>query len=146
MTADRLGAVEVMAAGAAVWRRTPSGTVEILVAHRPRYDDWSLPKGKCDVGETLLACARREVFEETGLTCEVGPELADVRYRDRKDRSKLVRYWAMEAVSATFVANDEVDEIRWLAFPAAVAQLTYAHDRPVLRALVTTLAMLDPLS
>jgi len=146
VTADRLGAVEVMAAGAAVWRRTPSGTVEILVAHRPRYDDWSLPKGKCDVGETLLACARREVFEETGLTCEVGPELADVRYRDRKDRSKLVRYWAMEAVAGTFVANDEVDQVRWLAFPEAVGSLTYAHDRPVLRALVTTLATLDRLS
>jgi 8-oxo-dGTP pyrophosphatase MutT (NUDIX family) len=137
------GPIEVLAAGGAVWRRGAEGAVEVLVVHRPRYDDWSLPKGKCDDGEGFVACARREVLEETGLTCEVGPDLLDVYYHDHKGRSKVVRYWAMEAVAGTFVANDEVDEVRWLSFPAAVAALTYPHDRPVLRALVTTLATLD---
>ncbi|HEX2577796.1 MAG TPA: NUDIX hydrolase [Aquihabitans sp.] len=138
--------IQVLAAGGAVWRRGDAGTVEVLVVHRPRYDDWSLPKGKCDDGESFLACAEREVLEETGLTCETGPELLDVTYRDHKDRPKVVRYWAMEAVDGTFTPNDEVDEVRWLPFPAAVAQLSYAHDRPVLRALVTTLTELDRLT
>ena len=137
------GPIEVLAAGGAVWRRTPDGVVEVLVVHRPRYDDWSLPKGKCEHDESFLACARREVLEETGLTCEVGPELIDVYYDDHKGRAKIVRYWAMEAVDGAFVANVEVDEARWLPFPAAVAQLSYPHDRPVLRSLVTTLATLD---
>lgn len=137
------GPVEVLAAGAAVWRRTSDGAIEVLVVHRPRYDDWSLPKGKCEEGESFLACARREVEEETGLTCEVGLELTDVYYDDHKGRSKVVRYWAMEAVDGEFVANDEVDDAGWLPFPAAVARLSYSHDRPVLRALVTSLATLD---
>ncbi len=137
------GPIEVLAAGGAVWRRRVDGAVEVLVVHRPRYDDWSLPKGKCDEGEGFLDCARREVFEETGLTCEVGSDLVDVYYDDHKGRSKVVRYWAMEAVAGTFRPNDEVDEVRWLSFPEAVAVLTYAHDRPVLRSLVTTLATLD---
>lgn len=137
------GPVEVLAAGGAVWRRGADGVVEVLLAHRPRYDDWSLPKGKCDEGESFLACARREVLEETGYTCEVGVDLLDVYYRDHKGRSKVVRYWAMEAVAGEFVPNDEVDEVRWLSFPDAVKLLSYPHDRPVLRALVTTLATLD---
>lgn len=139
------GTVEVLAAGGAVWRRDPDGTIEVLVAHRPRYDDWSLPKGKCDDGESFLACAQREVLEETGLACEVGLDLLDVYYRDSKGRSKMVRYWAMEAVGGSFTVNEEVDEVRWLSFPEAVAQLTYPHDRPVLRALVTALTDLDVL-
>lgn len=136
MTDDHL----VRAAGGAVWRRDPAGVIQVLLVHRPRYDDWSLPKGKCDDGESFLDCALREVEEETGLACEAGPALTDVTYRDRHGRSKIVRYWAMEAVDGAFVANDEVDEITWLAFPDAVQKLSYPHDRPVLRALVTTLA------
>lgn len=132
--------IEVRAAGGAVWRRSADGVIEVLLVHRPRYDDWSLPKGKCDEGETFLQTAEREVLEETGLTCVTGPALNDVTYRDHEDRAKIVRYWAMEAVAGEFVANDEVDEVRWLAFPETVAALTYAHDRPVVRALVTTLA------
>lgn len=128
-----------------MWRRSPEGAVEVLVAHRPRYDDWSLPKGKCDEGESFLDCAQREVLEETGLACEVGADLLDVHYRDRKGRTKVVRYWAMEAVGGSFQPNDEVDQVRWLSFPDAVALLTYPHDRPVLRALVTALTSLDRL-
>ncbi len=132
--------IEVQAAGGAVWRRRKDGSVEVLVIHRPRYDDWSLPKGKCDPGESFLDCARREVLEETGLHCEVGTDLGDVTYRDHRGRAKVVRYWAMEAVGGAFTVNDEVDEVRWLAFPEAVDLLSYHHDRPVLRALVTSLA------
>ncbi len=135
--------IEVLAAGGAVWRSGGDGGVEILLVHRRRYDDWSLAKGKCDDGESFLACAEREVLEETGLTVAVGAELVDVYYRDHKGRPKVVRYWAMEAVGGAFEPNDEVDEIRWLGFPDAVATLTYPHDRPVLRALVTRLTELD---
>ena len=138
--------IEVLAGGGAVWRRDSAGTIEILLVHRPRYDDWSLPKGKCDEGESFLACAQREVLEETGFTCTVGDDLLDVFYRDHKGRPKVVRYWAMEVASGAFEPNDEVDEVRWLAFPAAVALISYPHDRPVLRALVTALSHLGDTS
>ena len=134
----------VYAAGGAVWRRDPDGLVEVLLVHRPRYDDWSLPKGKLDDGETMSACALREVHEETGLVCELGDELVDLSYRDHKDRPKVVRYWAMTVVSGRFEPNSEVDEVRWLAFAAAAEALTYPHDRAVLRALVTSLVDIAP--
>ena len=81
----------VRAAGGVVWRRNGAGPVEILLVHRPRYGDWSLPKGKCDKGESDEDCALREVEEETGWRCRLGPELPSTRYRDNKDRSKVVR-------------------------------------------------------
>ena len=125
----------VRAAGGVVWQRR-HGELEILVVHRPRYDDWSLPKGKADPGESDTDCALREVEEETGLVCELGAELPSTRYRDNKGRDKVVRYWAMEPRSGagTFTPNDEIDEIRWLPVDEAVAQLSYEHDRPVVRA------------
>ncbi len=133
---------EVFAGGGAVWRRAADDTIEVLVVHRPRYDDWTLPKGKVEGDETLLECARREVLEETGLATDVGAELGDVRYRDHKDRPKLVRYWAMRlaADSGPFVANDEVDEVRWVPFAEAARLLSYDHDRPVLVKLVQALS------
>ena len=124
----------VRAAGGVVWSRWGRGPVRILVVHRPRYDDWSLPKGKCDRGETDEDCARREVREETGLTCRLGPELPSTRYRDNKGRDKTVRYWAMEPVSGAFSPNAEIDEIRWLPILEAVNLLSYDHDRPVVEA------------
>ena len=127
--------VEVRAGGGVVWRRDARGEVEVLVVHRPRYDDWSLPKGKCDAGESYRDAAVREVAEETGSTCRVGPELPDVRYLDHRGRAKRSRYWAMEHVSGHFEPNDEVDEVRWLVPAAASALLTYPHDRPVVAAL-----------
>jgi 8-oxo-dGTP diphosphatase len=100
----------------------------IAVVHRPRYDDWSLPKGKLEPGETSEEAALREVREETGLDCELGRELSSTAYHDRKGRSKEVRYWLMTPVGGTFAPNDEVDELRWLAPAAAVALLSYPHD------------------
>jgi 8-oxo-dGTP diphosphatase len=130
------GVEPVRAGGGVVWRRKGSGPVEILVVHRPRYDDWSLPKGKADAGESDEDCALREVREETGLTCRLGPELPSTRYRDNKNRDKLVRYWAMEPVADDgFTPNAEIDELRWLPVPEALRRLSYDHDRPVVAAL-----------
>src|SRR5512132_1125147 len=88
-------AAEVKAAGGVVWRRA-GDTIAIAVAHRPRYDDWSLPKGKLDEGESWEEGALREVWEETGMRCSLGEELEPVNYKDRKGRDKVVRYWLME--------------------------------------------------
>jgi 8-oxo-dGTP diphosphatase len=128
------GAV-VQAAGGVVWRRSPTGDLEVVVVHRPRYDDWSLPKGKLDAGETHAGAALREVAEETGLRCTLGPELPSTSYRDRKARPKTVRYWAMTPVGGRFSASDEVDELRWLPVAQAGALLTYDRDLPLLAAL-----------
>ena len=125
----------IRAAGAVLWRDT-GGEPSLAVVHRPRYDDWSLPKGKADPGESDEECALREVREETGLGCRLGPELPSTRYRDNKNRDKLVRYWAMEPIADDgFTPNAEVDELRWLPAPEALALLSYDHDRPVVQAL-----------
>ncbi len=127
-------AVEVRAAGGVVWRRDDGGAPELAVVHRPRYDDWSLPKGKLDPGEDWLEAALREVWEEIGLRCTPGDELPPVAYRDHKGRSKAVRYWMMEPEDGTFAPNDEVDEMRWMDVEAAAALLTYPHDAELVRA------------
>jgi 8-oxo-dGTP diphosphatase len=115
---------EVKAAGGVVRRGG-----RIAVVHRPRYDDWSLPKGKLDPGESFEEAALREVREETGLECELGDELSPTQYHDRKGRSKIVRYWLMEPVGGEFEPNDEVDELRWLSPDEAAELLTYPHDK-----------------
>ena len=102
---------------------------KVAVVHRDRYDDWSLPKGKLDKGESFEQAALREVLEETGLQVELGDELEPVSYVDQKGRPKVVRYWLMEVVGGEFQANDEVDELRWLAPAEAVGLLSYPHDR-----------------
>src|SRR4051812_7316215 len=116
---------EVLAAGGLILR--PGG--EIAVVHRPRYDDWSLPKGKLDEGEGFEEAALREVLEETGLTCRIERHLGDTSYHDRKDRPKLVRYYAMSPESGEFEPNDEVDELRWLSPAEANELLSYDFDR-----------------
>ncbi|HSL58755.1 MAG TPA: NUDIX hydrolase [Acidimicrobiales bacterium] len=121
----------VRAAGAVVWRRGADG-VEVLVVHRPRYDDWSLPKGKLDPGETDEQAAVREVHEETGLRGSLGPELAASAYIDHQGRPKTVRYWAMEVSDGAFTPSDEVDEVAWLAVGAARARVSYARDVEVI--------------
>ncbi|MDQ6724792.1 MAG: NUDIX hydrolase [Actinomycetota bacterium] len=131
------GPPTIQAAGGAVWRRSPLG-LEVVLVHRPRYDDWTLPKGKLAGGENHLAAALREVEEETGLRCDPGPELPGTAYRDRHDRPKMVRYWAMTPVEGEFVPSREVDRIRWLPTAEADALLTYDRERPVLDALTST--------
>ncbi len=111
----------------------------MLLVHRPRYDDWSLPKGKCEEGEDDVACALREVAEETGLVGSVGPELPSQRYRDQKGRDKVVRYWAMEAVAGDGTLEHEVDEVAWLPLDAAILRLSYTRDTEVLDALPVAL-------
>ncbi len=123
---------QVRAAGGVVVRDG-----RIAVVHRPRYADWSLPKGKLDPGEDFPTAALREVWEETGLRCRLGGELPEVRYADRKGRAKLVRFWRMEVVEAdAFEADDEVDELRWVTLEEAVALLSYDTDRALLATLV----------
>ena len=132
---------QIKASGAVV-HRTGAGGVELVVVHRPRYDDWSLPKGKLDPGEDWETAALREVQEETGQRGRLGRELDPVFYDDRKGRSKAVRYWLLEADpdgGAQFVPNEEVDEVLWLSPEAALDRLTYAKDRAVLEQAVPAL-------
>ena len=127
---------EVRAAGGAVLRERAGGGVELCLVHRPRYDDWSLPKGKLDPGERFEDGALREVEEETGLRCRLLQELAPTRYEDRKGRPKLVRYWLMAPVEDLgFTPNDEVDEIRWLEIADAAALVSYEHDQELVASL-----------
>ena len=130
----------IRAAGGVVWRRTDDGTVEVVVIHRPSYDDWTLPKGKREKSETDEQAALREVDEETGLHCYLGPELTSVSYDDARGRPKFVRYWAMVAVSATpREPDEEVDEVRWVPYDEVAALLTYRRDRTVATSLRTVL-------
>ena len=107
----------------------------VAVVHRPKYDDWSLPKGKLDEGETHEDAARREVEEETGLQVRLDHEVGKTSYHDRYGRPKVVRYWAMEACGGEFEPTHEVDEVRWLSPEKALSMLSYDHDRAVLDAL-----------
>jgi 8-oxo-dGTP diphosphatase len=122
----------VEAAGGLVVRER-GDLVEVAVVHRPRYDDWSLPKGKLAPGEDWAAAALREVEEETGLRCELGEEVGRVRYRDRKGRPKQVRWWRMRPLEGEFVPGDEVDELRWLEPAEALVLLDYEQDRELIR-------------
>ena len=125
---------EVLAAGGVVVRE--DGRVAVI--HRPRYDDWSLPKGKLDPGESFEDGAVREVLEETGARGRIVAELEPTSYVDRKGRDKLVRWYRMELDGdpAAFAPNDEVDELRWLTPDEAGALLSYDHDRALVRTLV----------
>jgi 8-oxo-dGTP diphosphatase len=122
---------EVKAAGGVVWRPARDG-VEIAVVHRPKYDDWSLPKGKLDPGEGFEEAALREVEEETGMRCRLGRELGETRYEDRKGRPKVVRYWSMEDADGEFAPNEEVDELRWVPVDDARRMLSYDFDRELI--------------
>lgn len=120
----------VLAAGGLVIRPDPDGLLRVLVVHRPRYDDWSLPKGKADPGEAPESTAIREVEEETAVRADVIGPLAEVEYLLSSGRRKVVRYFAMRHRSAEpFSPNDEVDEIRWLEPQEAASLVTYDHDR-----------------
>jgi 8-oxo-dGTP diphosphatase len=104
--------------------------MEVVVVHRPAYDDWSFPKGKLHDGESELDAALREVEEEIGVACSAGNELGTLSYHDSRMRPKTVRYWAMTlADGATISAANEVDEARWVDAADADSLLTYRHDR-----------------
>ena len=123
---------EVRAAGGVLLRPGPDGP-EVAVIHRPKYGDWSLPKGKLDGEEEFEQAALREVEEETGMRAELGSELSSVSYRDRKGRTKLVRYWLMRVVDGEFEPGTEVDELRWLDAEEASRVLSYEHDAALVR-------------
>jgi 8-oxo-(d)GTP phosphatase len=128
------GEPELVRAAGGVVRRAGANGEEILLIHRPRYDDWTFPKGKADPGETDEETALREVEEETGLATRLGQELPSTRYRDARGRPKVVRYWTMRAEGGEFEPHREVDEIRWLRPHDAYRLLTYDRDHEVLRA------------
>lgn len=109
---------------------------DIALVHRPKYDDWTFPKGKADADETDEACALREVHEETGLRCELDDELPSTEYVDSHGRPKRVRWWRMHAVADDgLTPNDEVDELLWAAPENASSLLSYDRDRVLLEAL-----------
>lgn len=123
----------VQAAGGLVFRRTGKGKLKILIAHRPRYDDWSLPKGKADDGETPEETAVREVLEETGCHCRIVAPLGTSRYRI-SNGVKEVQWFAMRPLpdSPGFQPNDEIDEIKWLSRSKAIDELDYENDRSLI--------------
>ncbi len=124
----------VRAAGGLLLRQSPSGALEVALVHRPKYDDWSFPKGKLDAGETFETAALREVEEETGYRPTLDREIPGTRYRDAAGRPKVVRYWTMRPVGGAFRPNSEVDELRWMPLAEAARALSYEHDRALLRA------------
>lgn len=122
----------VRAAGGLVWRRGADG-IELVLVHRPAYDDWSFPKGKLHAGESELDAAVREVEEETGVRCAVGHEVGSISYTDGKGRPKSVRYWEMPLAGGEILEPaNEVDDARWISVAAAREMLTYEHDRRLL--------------
>ena len=121
------------AGGVVVAREAP---LRVLVVHRPRYDDWSFPKGKAEPGERDEDCALREVEEETGLACALGEELPSTSYTDSRGRVKHVRYWRMDAIGGELAFRNEVDDARWVAADEARRLLTYRRDADLLRTLV----------
>jgi 8-oxo-dGTP diphosphatase len=126
------GRPDIRAAGGVVVRAGDHGR-QVAVIHRPKYMDWSLPKGKLEPGEDWLEAAVREVKEETGYCCEASIELPRVSYLDRKGCRKLVRYWLMTPLEGGFEPHGEVDELRWVDRQAAEELLTYPHDRELVQ-------------
>lgn len=128
----------IRAAGCLVYRFGAKGNevsedpeIEVLVVHRPRYDDWDFPKGKREDGESDEACARRETEEETGFVGEMGMELETDFYHVGEE-PKAVRWWLLKVTEGTFIANEEVDEVRWLSPGDAAAILSYDHAKRLL--------------
>jgi 8-oxo-dGTP pyrophosphatase MutT (NUDIX family)/phosphohistidine phosphatase SixA len=123
----------VLAAGGVLWRPGHRESApEIAVIHRPRYDDWSLPKGKVDPGETEPVTAVREVLEETGHHVQLGRRIASVSY-PIEQRTKKVQYWSARNLGGSFAPNNEVDELIWLSVSASIKKVSYPYDRKVLR-------------
>jgi len=136
-------AATVRGAGGILLRRAGRKRLEVATVHRPGRDDWSLPKGKLDRGETFAECALREVEEETGYRCVLGPFAGCTEYLDRRGRPKVVAYWQLEPADGVRFSDDpgpqtdEVDEVRWMELTVARRALTYRHDRALLQAVGT---------
>ena len=121
----------IQAAGAVVWRNNKDKT-EVAIIHRPKYNDWSFPKGKLEVGESLIACAHREVFEETNIQTEFGPFLGDIEYLT-PDGKKQVSFWAAKAIThKDFSPNSEVDQLKWVEVKKLKELLTLETDKKIL--------------
>ena len=123
----------ITAAGAVVWRKTGEGVTEIAIIHRPRYNDWSLPKGKIEAGETIVSCAYREVLEETNIETQFGPFLGEVEYFS-PDGLKRVSYWAAKSVGdeKPFQPNNEVDKVIWVHISKVIDKLTSETDKEII--------------
>jgi 8-oxo-dGTP pyrophosphatase MutT (NUDIX family) len=133
--------IVVRAAGGVITRAGAEGEPELLVVHRPKYDDWTLPKGKAEPGEPDEECALREVEEETGLVCELGPEVAVSEYEDAAGRPKRVRYFQMTPQEGAEAApQNEIDDVRWLKRQRALDTLSYARDRAIVERLAALAA------
>jgi 8-oxo-(d)GTP phosphatase len=132
--AEHAAADEIRAAGAVLWRPAGAGA-QVALVHRPKYDDWSFPKGKLEPGEHVLLAAVREVAEETGLRVTLGRRLPPVRYLGGS-LPKRVDYWAATAAAdpGSFVPNDEIDEVAWIAASSVAARLSYQRDAETLAA------------
>jgi 8-oxo-dGTP pyrophosphatase MutT (NUDIX family) len=123
----------IVAAGAVLWRpHSDTGDVEVALIHRPRYDDWSLPKGKVDPGENEPVAAVREIWEETGQRSQLGRRLIQTHYQVAQG-SKIVHYWAARALGGDFTPGSEVDRVEWLPVDDAMERISYPHDRDVLK-------------
>ncbi len=146
MSADPARRPEVRAAGGLVWRRggdagADDGDIEVVLVHRPRYDDWSLPKGKAHKGESDEDTALREVLEETGLACRLGAELVTVEYETPRGEHKTVRWWEMLVdEDRGFEPDDEVDELRWVPLERVADLATMPSDGDVVRSFIDSRA------
>jgi len=128
------GTVAVILGGGGLVTRHSDGELEVLMVHRPKHDDWSLPAGKLDPGETLAECALREVHEESGYVCELGRELDMVEYADRRGRTRQVHYWEMDAISGSFNPTLEVDAIAWVPLVESLNYFTNERDLKIVSA------------
>lgn len=118
----------VRAAGGIAVRASASGGWEVALVHRPVQQDWSLPKGKVDAGESAQECALREVREETGWKCSLGRFVGEVSYVDRRGRKKVVEYWLMQPIEGGYPRDGEVDDVAWVPVSDVTSRLSYAHD------------------
>ena len=121
----------ISAAGAVVWRKHKDNFTEVAIIHRPKYDDWSFPKGKLEIGESIISCAHREVLEETNLQTEFGPHLGQVEYFT-PDGLKKVTYWSAKVIAEKpFRTNTEVDQLKWIPITKVIEVLTNETDKEI---------------
>jgi 8-oxo-dGTP pyrophosphatase MutT (NUDIX family) len=136
MTAELPSQTDVVQAAGGLVVRRQGGQLQVVIVHRPVHQDWSFPKGKLEMGETLDLAALREVREETGMSCDLLRFIGHTEYVDRKGRQKTVAYWIMAANGGSFSPNEEVDELRWLSLDDATSLLSYPRDQDLLAVLM----------